>query len=176
MIGSKKSAIALSIVCLLGSTSPVFAQLSSGVDPLDEIGSPHSKIVDIDIVTNSPTLRSQSPIQQPQASSSAWHSSGAVEATAVPQQNGMAQYNTFSADTNQYRASTTAPAAGSTLAQGAGKQPIQIDSQTVGRVVGVAGTALILGAFLKNGGVGGMMNTFGLDNRFHSRGSSLAPY
>jgi len=165
---SRNLAIALSVVCSIGCTSPVFAQLSCGAEPLDEVGSAHSKIVDIDIVTNSPTLQGQSTIQQPQVAASSSWSPRAVQSGLAPQQTSTIEQNVFSSQ--QY--SSVTPNA----AQNVAKQPIQIDSQTVGRVVGVAGTALILGAFLKNGGVGGMMNTFGLDNRFHSRGSSLAPY
>ncbi|CAN5237100.1 hypothetical protein BH10CYA1_BH10CYA1_08610 [soil metagenome] len=172
MNSSIKSAIALSLLYLIGAMSPVFAQVSSAVESLDELGSLHSNFVDIDIVTNSPTLQSQSPNQQSQPPVyETWTSTGSVE-TAVPQQNGMVQQSAYSADSSQYPGLTPS----SVVAQSAAKQPIQIDSQTVGRVVGVAGTALILGAFLKNGGVGGVMNSFGLDNRFHSRGPSLAPY
>lgn len=176
MSSSAKSAIALSVICLIEFTSPVFAQLSSNVDQMDEFGAPHSKIVDVDIVTNSPTLQSQAPVQQPQSAtySSSWTTSGAIQPSA--QQRALIQQNTFSADTTQYPSTSAPTAMPATAAQNAAKQPIQVDSQTVGRVVGVAGTALLLGAFLKNGGVGGMMNTFGLDNRFHSRGPSLAPY
>ncbi len=178
-MSSSVKAITLSVLCLIEFTSPALAQLSSTVDPLDEIGSPHSKIVDVDIVTNSPTLQSQTPVQQPQAPlySSQWMNSGAVQSAPIPQQSGMVQQSTFSADTTQYPTTQYSSSASSaTVPQNVTKQPIQVDSQTVGRVVGVAGTALLLGAFLKNGGVGGMMNTFGLDNRFHSRGPSLAPY
>ena len=181
MTSSKNSAIALAIICLLATTSPVCAQISSDVEPMDEIGSQHSKIADIDIVTNSPTLQSQTPVQQLQTYGTNSAGSGISGSTSTGQQNGLAQYNNFSAGTSQYStpaapAPATVPAQNTSVAQSAPSQPIQIDSQTVGRVVGVAGTALILGAFLKNGGVGGMMNSFGLDNRFHGRGPSLAPY
>ncbi|MBS1957077.1 MAG: hypothetical protein JST89_23000 [Cyanobacteria bacterium SZAS-4] len=186
MSSSVKSAIILSVVCLIEFTSPVLAQVSSTVDALDELSSTHSKIVDVDIVTNSPTLQSQSLFQQPQTApySSSWTTSGAVQSAPLPQQSGMVQQSNFSSNLSQYATGqypSSAPGASSgansaTVTQSVPNQPIQVDSQTVGRVVGVAGTALLLGAFLKNGGVGGMMNTFGLDNRFHSRGSSLAPY
>ena len=179
-MSSSVKAIALSLLCLIEFTSPAFAQLSSAVDPLDEIGSPHSKIVDVDIVTDSPTLQRQTPVQQPQVPlySSPCTNVGAVQSAPMPpQQIGIVQQSTFSADTTQYPTTQySSTASSATVPQNAAKQPIQVDSQTVGRVVGVAGTALLLGAFLKNGGVGGMMNTFGLDNRFHSRGPSLAPY
>lgn len=178
-MSSSVKVIALSLLCLIEFTSPAFAQLSSAVDPLDEIGSPHSKIVDVDIVTDSPTLQRQTAVQQSQVPlySSPWTNAGAVQSAPMPQQNGIVQQSTFSADTTQYPTTQySATASSATVPQNAAKQPIQVDSQTVGRVVGVAGTALLLGAFLKNGGVGGMMNTFGLDNRFHSRGPSLAPY
>ncbi len=178
MSSSLKSAILLSLVSLIAVTSPVFAQMSSAVDPLDEIGSSHSKIVDVDIVTNSPTLQSQSSVQP---NSSSWTNSAIGQTTSTPQQNGMVEQSTFSADTTQfpatqYSSSPTLSTPSVTVDQIAAKQVIQVDSQTVGRVVGVAGTALLLGAFLKNGGVGGMMNTFGLDNRFHGRGPSPAAY
>lgn len=156
----QKIAIVLSLVHLAGPLSiPALAQSAARYEPLDDVSSSRSKLADVDIVTDSPTLGTAPQQQQGAVSSFAVQS--------VPVTSGVTQSN--------YCAS---PQTGQQVGQpvAASQQPIQIDSQTVGRVVGVAGTALLLGAFLKNGGVGGMMNSLGLDNRFHGRGPSPAAY
>ncbi|MFN8549879.1 MAG: hypothetical protein U0103_00225 [Candidatus Obscuribacterales bacterium] len=166
----RKSVFLISLVALVsGVWSPVRAQ-SPNFEPLDDFSTPRSKIADVDIVTNSPTLQNQSAFQQGQV-----NSFGSFDST-LPS----AQYPT----SYQQPANATALNAPNNVASQQAQrqtaaqvqQPIQIDSQTVGRVVGVAGTAILLGAFLKNGGVGGMMNTLGLDTRFHGRASSLSSY
>ncbi len=183
MNSSVKSALSILVVLVLGQTAPAFAQLA-GVEPLDETATQRSKITDIDILTDSPTLQGQASVgiltgqQSTFSSGNASYPMGVQNNPGVqypaPMQNSAFMQTGVSPQGMQYAAMPAQT--GSVAQQPAAKAPIQIDSQTVGRVVGVAGTALILGAFLKNGGVGGMMNSFGFDNRFHSRGSSLAPY
>jgi hypothetical protein len=200
MNSSVKSALAFLVILVFGQTAPAFAQLA-GVEPLDETATQRSKIADIDILTDSPTLQGQASVGILTGQQSTFSSGNASYPIGVqnnpgiqypaPVQTGGFMQTGPSAQGMQYAATpgqtgiigaqvmqfTATPAqTGSVAQQPAGKAPIQISSQTVGRVVGVAGTALILGAFLKNGGMGGMMNSFGFDNRFHSRGSSLAPY
>lgn len=156
---------------IYGSYSPVWAQ-SATFEPVDDFSAPRSKFADVDIVTNSPTLLNQSAAPQGQVNSFGasapsgpyTYSSSSVQSNILP---GGSPLN--SAQNNVV--SQQAP-----LQSAAQVKPVQIDSQAVGRVVGVAGTAILLGAFLKNGGVGGMMNTLGLDNRFHGRAPSLSSY
>ncbi len=200
MNSSEKFGLAVLIVLAFGQAVPAYAQLS-GVEPLEETATQRSKIADIDILTDSPTLQGQASVgiltgqqgnfSSGNASCSIGGQTNPGAQYATPVQNGGFMQSGPSAQGMQYAAMpaqtgiigaqgmqyTTTPAqTGAVTQQPATKAPIQISSQTVGRVVGVAGTALILGAFLKNGGMCGMMNSFGFDNRFHSRGSSLAPY
>lgn len=48
---------------------------------------------------------------------------------------------------------------------------IMSDPKMMQRAVGVAGAAALLGVFVSNGGVGGMMRAAGMDNTRHIRGS-----
>lgn len=48
---------------------------------------------------------------------------------------------------------------------------IMSDPKMMQRAVGVAGAAALLGVFMGNGGIGGMMRSAGIDNTRHIRGS-----
>lgn len=167
-----RSALALVLAYTIGGLSnPVVAQATASFEPLEDVGAGRSKIADVDIVTDSPTLQSHTGFQQGQANAYSDFAANAPSMNnatfANPTDSSvLSQPGTQQSAIHLTPAAQTAPAVA----------PVQIDSQAVGRVVGVAGTALLLGAFLKNGGVGGMMNTLGLDNRFHGRGSSLSGY
>jgi hypothetical protein len=167
----RKSALAFVIAyAVTGSAIPVSAQATAKFETLEDVATSRSKIADVDIVTDSPTLQNPISVQQGQVNVYSGYGAG-----AYPNSNPTLYNPPPSTSTSQ-----PGPQSGGqqTLASPsvAAAAPVQIDSQTVGRVVGVAGTALLLGAFLKNGGVGGMMNTLGLDNRFHGRGPSLSGY
>ena len=169
----RKSVFLISLVALVsGVWSPVRAQ-SANFEPLDDFSTPRSKIADVDIVTNSPTLQSQSAVQQGQVNSfGSFGSTFPSSQYPTSYQQSAVSSNATALDAPSNVNSQQSPRQTAAQVQ----QPIQIDSQTVGRVVGVAGTAILLGAFLKNGGVGGMMNTLGLDTRFHGRAPSLSSY
>jgi hypothetical protein len=47
---------------------------------------------------------------------------------------------------------------------------IMNDPKMMQRAVGVAGAAALLGVFVSNGGIGGMMRSAGMDNTRHIRG------
>ncbi len=172
MSSSTKSAMALSIICLIGCTNPVFAQISSNVEPLDEVGKPsfqdcryryRHKFSDFTgSVYDSDSLgRHWSGSSSSGAFRSAeWHGSREQLSSYYKP----VSSNPILCLCNEFHCTKRTQATNSN------------DSQTVGRLLVWPVPALILGAFLKNGGVGGMMNTFGLDNRFHSRGPSMAPY
>jgi hypothetical protein len=173
MVQLKKSAIILTMVYLTnGLTLPALAQTAAKFEGVDDLSSSRqSKVANVDIVTDSPTLQNQSVIQQGQVNSLGGFVQQQNVIPAAPQY----PYEQSLSASSTPGLSGQVSGQGS-VAQSVSQQPIQVDPQTVGRVVGVAGTALLLGAFLKNGGVGGMMNTLGLDNRFRGRGSLVAPY
>jgi hypothetical protein len=191
---SMKSTIALSLIYLLGCSAPAFAQMAGGF----EDGG--SKVADIDILTNSPTLGNQSSApssmgyqgnvpapQTPMLNMSAVMQvqnpqNGFAAPNSTPIQTGMAVQNGFAAQNapgqvapGQMGQPAIQPQNNRPAQPAAQRAPIQVNGQMVSRVVGVAGTALVLTAIMKNGGVGGMMNPFGF-NRYRGRGAAFMPY